>query len=396
MNRKLFSWNTRESEFENGFAGTVFRRKDVVFDLQWFASAEDEGRTEDPTAKKRSQAKSEGQVAKSQFLNQAFMLLTGFIMLYYLTGWIFGEMIQYTKHMIGESSSIRVYTVGNFLKDLDFTLFFILKLLSPFLVVSFILAIIINILQSGMTWTLKPLKPKWNKILPNFSKVFKSNFFSKKALVNFVRTVAVLIIIFAIEFYEIYNHYERVPLMMLMSVMDGVRFAMEITRIIFLKVLLLMVIIGIFDYFFERYQTTEQLKMKPEEVKDERKQAEGDPLIKRKLRERQFAMATARMLEQVPEADVVITNPTHYAVALKYDSYNMQAPQVVAKGKNYLALKIREIAMENNIPIEENPPVARGLYEAVEVGDFIPEKFYAVVAEILGRIYKMKQGGAAA
>ncbi|MEW5692783.1 MAG: flagellar biosynthesis protein FlhB [Candidatus Hydrogenedentota bacterium] len=369
--------------------GSFFIKDVIRIDLQWFA-AEDEGRTEKPTGKKLGKARSEGKVPKSQFLNQAVLLFTGFMVLYYLAGWAFRNLMWFTTYSIQLISDAKDFSLSDFTNILFFTMFFILKILSPFLIIAIIVAIVINIIQSGIVWSFNPFKFDFNRVLPHLPRFFTTNIFSRQAAVNFIRTIALLVIISFIEYKVIKNRYDEIPYMMMMGVMDSVRFTMDVTFNIFLKVLILMLIIGIADYLFQKYEYIQSLMMRPEEVKDELRQAEGDPLIKKELRKRQFAMSAARMMREVPKADVVITNPTHYAVALKYDQLTMDAPMCIAKGKNYLALKIKEIAIQYGIPIEENKELAKALYDTVEIGDFIPAELYRAVAEILGRIFRMR------
>jgi len=352
------------------------------------ASKESQGKTEQPTGKRLADAKKKGDVPRSTELNNS-MLLFFALMFFALFFPFLGKSITgVMREYIGTSAQISInlpVVKGIF----DRSLFLYVKLLVPLFIVLISIIVLLNIIQAGGFKIIgENLKIKFDKF--NVIKGLKKLVFSMNALFELIKSVIKVIIIGTIAYYTIKG--ELVDIMALpsykflkiLSFMGGVFFKLAFNIIIFLLAL------SILDYIWQKYQYMKKLKMSKDDIKDEYKQMEGDPKIKGKRKQKQFEMAMSRMMAEVPKADVIITNPTHYAVALEYKYKKMTSPKLVAKGKNLIAEKIKKVGRENNIPIVENPPVARGIYASVEVNAFIPSELFKPVAEILAYIYKLK------
>jgi flagellar biosynthetic protein FlhB len=246
-----------------------------------------------------------------------------------------------------------------------------------------------NVIQVGALFTLKPISPDFNKIVPRFDKFLERTFTSVEALYNWFKSMGKVIILGALAFFNIWLEAERlinlihVPFLQAFGAVAGIAFR------ILIQAAIVMLLLSIFDYMFQRHQHRESLQMTKQEVKEERKTYEGDPMVKSRLKQRMQEMMSRNMVQNVPQADVVVTNPTHYAVALEYSRDTMVAPTVTAKGQDNMARIIRETAEEHEVPVIENKPLARALYAEVEIGDVIPQKFYEAVVAVLKQVYRM-------
>jgi flagellar biosynthetic protein FlhB len=259
--------------------------------------------------------------------------------------------------------------------------------LAPILLAVAMFSIIANILQGGLVFSTQSLGFHFEKLSPQKG---LGKIFSKNGLVELVKSLLLLIAIAIISYQVISAHFPLYPRLVLMDVRKLVYWIASISYTVFIRVAIMLVVLAIADYCFQKYRFKEQLKMTKQEIKEEFKEMEGDPITKGRIRRIQREMARKRMMADVPNADVVITNPTHYAVALSYKVESMDAPKVVAKGVGFLALKIRELAQEHGVPLVENRPLAQTLYKSVEIGESIPSNLYKAVAEILAYIYKAK------
>jgi flagellar biosynthetic protein FlhB len=244
-----------------------------------------------------------------------------------------------------------------------------------------------NILQGGLAFSTQALKLKPEKLNP---KNGLKKIFSKNGLVELIKSLVVVSVISIITYRVIVSHLSLYPRLVLMEQGKILYWIASISFEVLIRIAVLMLIVALFDFCFQKYRFKDQMKMSKKEVKEEYKEMEGDPTTKGRIRRIQRAMARRRMMADVPNADVIITNPTHYAVALSYKVDSMEAPKVVAKGVGFLAQKIKELALQHNIPQVENKPLARALYKSVEVGEYIPAHLYRAVAEILAYIYKAK------
>ena len=355
--------------------------KNFVFDLQRF----DGEKTEEPTTKKREDARKKGQVARSQELNTAFVLLIGFLILRVLWEYIYGNIAGYTIYLYSHLSQ-SMSTEG--ISELFIGIMILLaKTVLPVMFAILIVGLAINCFQVGLVVSTEKLEPKLENLNPinGFGRIF-----SKRSLVELVKSLFKIIVIG----YFLYQYLkDQIPLLPQFIFFDLPQSLATVAQIIFtmaFQVVGVIMVMAIADYAYQYWQTTQDLMMSKQEVKDEYKQMEGDPQIKGKIKQKQRQMAMQRMMSEVPKADVIVTNPTHLAVALSYKK-GMVAPTVIAKGQDLVAERIKQIAREHRIMIVENKPVARALYESVEVGGIVPAELYQAVAEILAYVYRIKQ-----
>ncbi|MBU0690252.1 flagellar biosynthesis protein FlhB [bacterium] len=347
---------------------------------------EKDSKTEKPTPKRRSQARQDGNVARSQDLNSAVVLSVGSMMLLWTGGMMFSEMAEVMKGIFRHSATTEI-TIGIMPEYLAQGIQAIAKIVGPLFIGIMIAGFLVNVGQVGMKVSLKSAKPKFERLNP-LSGIKK--LFSLRALIELPKSFLKLIVIGGIIYLTIMASVEQIyslveiPFENLAGNMGG------LLGKVFLMAALSLLIIGILDYAYQKYDFEKSLKMSKEEVKEEAKQSEGDPKVKGKIREIMFKNAFRRMMKAVPEADVVITNPVFLAIALKYDREKNGAPVVLAKGKRKVAERIREIAIEHNIPIVENKPLAWALWKAVEIGEAIPVELYKAVAEVLAYVYRLK------
>jgi len=277
------------------------------------------------------------------------------------------------------TSSVAFTAVGNYL----------LRLASPVMAVCFVAAFLGNVVQVGFLFSTKPITPDFSKIAPNVSKWAQKSFFSAEALFNLFKSIAKVAIIVILAYVNIKSEVPRLTNAIRMSPFRSLTMVSGIAMRLMLETAVLLLAFALPDYYFQRHQHRESLKMSKHEIKEEFKETEGDPLIKSRLRQRMQEVLSSSMARQVPEADVVITNPTHFAVALKWDNQTMQAPTVTAKGMDNLALRIKEIARGADVPMIENRPLARALYDNVEIGDEVPEAYWDIVSVVLAEIYRL-------
>jgi flagellar biosynthetic protein FlhB len=359
------------------------------FDLQLFA-AEDEGRTEEPTEYKKRKAREEGKVAKTPELPAALILLFCFFTIFILGRMMFGNLLAMVEHYLSSVDEV-VAADENILFLFKPLLPVLIRLLVPILAVAFIAGLAGNLVQVGFLFSTKPIQPDFQRINPNPARFFQRILFSRQAAVNLAKSIFKIALIGAVAALLIRRDLPDISRTIEMGVLQGFHL---IFRLVFRLVMIIggiLLIMSLPDYLFMRWQHIESLKMTRQELKEERKLLEGDPLLRARMRERQRAYARRRMMQEVPTADVVITNPIHYAVALKYEAAQMSAPTCVAKGQELVARRIREIAETHDVPLYENKPLARELYRRVDIGDEVPNDLFTVVAEILAFVYKLKK-----
>jgi len=338
--------------------------------------ADDQEKTEEPTDKKIDDAKKEGNVPKSVEVPGAAIL--------FFAGPAFDsirKMMLYIFSFIGNDLSDDVFFSITY--NVITTL---LYALTPLFILVIVFSIAFNVMQFGFVIT--PLTIKLEKINPISG--FK-NIFSMKKLLEALKLTAKLIIIFVVMIIILMIVWNDILAMMDMSIMASISTIIKLTAYFISTILLIIIIFAIIDFFFTRHYYFEQLKMSKQEIKDEHKQMEGDPLVKGRIRQIQMKMSRQQMLKDVEDADVIITNPTHYAVALKYQKEQRSAPMISAKGIDFMAIKIKDIAREHKVPIVENPALARALYDQMEVSQEIPKEFYEAVAEIFTYIYELNK-----
>jgi flagellar biosynthetic protein FlhB len=342
-------------------------------------------KTEEPTPRKRMQSREEGQVAYSAEVNNAAVLLVGFGLL------IFFGPTAYEALMASMRICFRDALTWELTESDNLTLLFaqqagVIELTIGFMGALFLLALLLSTAQVGLQFTAKPLMPKWQRISPLAG---LKRLFGLRGLMRFIFALLKLILIVSVATYVLTNN---VPSQLYHNFDLRSRFA-ESGWLIILLALKLAGVLGVvafFDFLYQRWQMTKDMMMTKQEVKEEFKQSDGDPMVKNKIRQIQRQMAQQRMMQEVPSADVVITNPTHVAVALRYDREEMGAPICVAKGYDLIAQRIKQIAAENNVIQVENVPLARALAKVVDVGKPIPVDFYQQVAEVLTHVYKLK------
>ena len=343
-------------------------------------------KTEKPTPRKLRKAREKGQIARSREIPMTATLLGMLLILYYFGSNIVQklEMELHNQLRFNVPEDLTVSVVTTIFRDISFRIGMLL--VPVFLAIAFI-SIASNVAQGGLAVAAESLKPKFNKLNPaqGVKKIF-----SKTGLVNLAKSLVLIVAVGIISWQVVRNHMDIYPRLILMDVRQIFHWTTTISWEILIRVALLLIVVAIADYAFQRYQFRQQLKMSKQEVKDEYKEMEGDPITKGRIRRIQREMARKRMMNDVQTADVVITNPTHYAAALSYKMDSMAAPKVVAKGADMVAARIRELAMEHNVPIVENKPLAQALYRTVKVGDYIPMNLYKAVAEILAYIFKVR------
>lgn len=354
--------------------------------LQWFA-AEDEGRTEEPTEYKIKKAREEGKVAKSMELTSGVVLLFPIVTFGLLAPYVINTLIEMVRHFITISTETDITSDPRVLPAF---LNYFLKITGPIAAVAFVSAVIGNLVQVGFLFTVKPLKPDLKRILPNFGKFIKRTFFSGEALFNLAKSLVKIVVIGVIAYFNIRMELDKIAHFITTPLWISVVTISKTAFRILVESAVAMLVISIPDYLFQRKQYRDSLKMTKHELKEERKMHEGDPLVQSRLRERMREILSRTMLQRVPEADVVITNPTHFAVAMEWDKLRMNAPTVLAKGQDHIAERMKTLARDSDVPIIENKPLARALYDEVEIGDSIPEKYYEVMAHILAQVYRMQ------
>jgi flagellar biosynthetic protein FlhB len=344
-------------------------------------------RTEKATQKRRRQSRREGQVAQSREIPSVLILMTALTFFYFAGSWMFWNISGFIGGVYQHLDTMRLNTVSD-VSALSIEIFNKLFLiLIPWFVLILIAGMVGNIGQVGFEVHSEPLRPKLTKLNPIAG---LKKLISAKSLVEFVKSIMKLLIIGGISYGLIKAEMKGFPPLMQQEVGDILLFIARVAFKILFLVCLALIILAFFDYIYQRWQFEESIKMTKQEVKDERKQAEGDPKIKSRIRKAQLEMAARRMMAAVPEADVVITNPVHLAVALKFEASEMIAPTVIAKGSGYIAERIKKIAGEHQVPTVEDKPLAQALFKMVEIGEFIPVELYRAVAEILAYVYRLK------
>ena len=343
-------------------------------------------KTEKPTARKLRKAREEGQIARSREVPSAAVLLGTLLLFFYFGTTIVQKLELELQHHLRfhVPAELTVTFVFDILKATSFRM---ALLFIPIMLTIVVLSVGGNAAQGGFALSAKAFKLKFSKLNPaNGIK----NIFSKNGLVQLAKSLMMISVVSIVSWQVINKHATLFPRLILMDVRQLLHWTATISYEILIRVAILLVVLAVADYAFQRYRFLEQMKMSKQEVKDEFKEMEGDPITRGRIRRLQREMARKRMMSDVPTADVIVTNPTHYAVALSYKMDKMGAPKVVAKGVDSLALKIREIAREHDVPIVENKPLARALYKSVKIGAYIPADLYKAVAEILAYIYKSK------
>jgi flagellar biosynthetic protein FlhB len=342
-------------------------------------------RTEEATAKRRREFREKGQVAQSKEVQSA-LLLTAFLLLWYFYCPVFWHNLSLLVQKLLAIAGTFAVTPVSSMQLAVMVLGRMALLLAPLLLLGMIVGFLASFLQIGWLFTSKPLQPDINKLNPVQG---LSRMVSKRSLVEMLKSIAKVILIGFVAYKTIRAEFGEALTLIHMDVLETLRFLGRVAGLVLMKTCGILIVLGILDFLYVRWEMEERMKMTKQEHKEEFKETEGDPYIKARIRSIQQQMARKRMMAEVPKADVVVTNPTHLSVALAYRRDEMGAPRVVAKGADQVAMKIREIAKENSIPLVENVPVARAL-QKVDLGAEIPEELFKAVAEILAYVYSIK------
>ena len=353
--------------------------------IQWFAP-EDEGRTEDPTEHKIRKAREDGKVAKSPELAPALVMIFTITTIAVFSKYIFTTILEMMKYFFTISTEIQVSGFG-IIVPVFFSYF--LKVFIPIALVAFTAALMGNLIQVGILFSTKPITPDFSKISPDFIKFFKKALFSSEAAFNLFKTLVKVFIIGILLYFNLKMDFDKLIHLSTQTLLYSTGFIAKLVFRLIIESGLLMLLLSLPDYYFQRKQHRESLKMSRQEIKEEMKQLEGDPKVKNMLMERMRDLMSRNMIQNVPDADVIVTNPTHYSVAIKYERFTMEAPQVIAKGQDEIAFRIREVAKENDVPVMENKPLARALYAEVKIGDEIPMQYWEMVSIVLTEVYKL-------
>lgn len=351
-------------------------------------------RTEKATPRRRKEAREKGQVARSRELSSVSVLLAGLCALSLGSGYFYHQLAQVLRHYLNGAGSL-VVTPDNIssiglvaMKQLFLTLM-------PLFLVLVAVAVFSNFVQVGALFSTEPIRPKLSKISPLQG---LKRIFSLQSLAEFAKSILKIAVVGWVAYRTVWEELENLLPLLDQTPFEILKYTAHVSFSIFLKTCLVIAFLAALDYLFQWWEQEKNLRMTRQEVKEEYKQTEGDPLVRSRIRSIQREMAKRRMMAQVPEADVVITNPTRLAVALRYESGEMEAPMVVAKGAGHVAERIRQVARESGVPVVENKPLARSLYKMVDIGKTIPESLYQAVAEVLAYVYRLKgktvrQGG---
>ena len=365
----------------------------MEWDLQWFAKDGPGGeKTEPATAKKLREAREDGKAVKSKELTAAFDLIILFLVLKIFVSFVGNRLMNSFVDIYGRipdfvrenAVDVTEKSVAALMSD---ALIQILIVCVPFFAFGFVVTALISVIQVGWKVTGKPLQPKFDKFNPinGFKRIF-----SKDSIFELVKSILKIFVIVYVAYTSIRGHAQDIFILYEIPLMQAIMLCGTVIINAGLKISLVYLVIGLADFIYQKYRFNEDMKMTKQEVKDEYKNTEGDPQIKGRQRQRMREASQRRMMQDVPKADVVITNPTHYAVAIRYDAEVSKAPVVVAKGEDFLAAKIKEVARENQVEIVENKPLARMLYANVNVGAEIPPELYQAVAEVLAMVYNLK------
>ena len=355
----------------------------LKLDLQYFAQE----KTEKATPKKKRESRNKGQVAKSTDVNTAFILMFVFLMFFFAGPFMVDQLLTIVRFTMEEYLIMDV-TPANVQPMFIEYIFQAAVAVAPVMLASVIAGVFANYVQVGVLFAPEAVKFKLEKINP--LKGFK-RIFSIRALVEFLKSMMKIVLVGGVTGIVIWLYMDDLLEIGLYAVEDAAVLIGTLIIFMGLAVGFLLIFLAILDYMYQKYDFEKNIRMSKQDVKDEYKKTEGDPLIKSKIKEKQRQMAMSRMMQEVPKADVVITNPTHYAIALKYDADNMEAPVIVAKGVDYVALKLINIAKNNEVLTVENRPLARALYAQADIGDQVPEDLFKAVAEVLAYVYRIQK-----
>jgi len=358
-------------------------------DLQLFAGQGGSGeKTEKATPKKKQDARKKGQVFQSREISSAMVLMFVFITIRIFGSSMYSEIAQYTKKVFTEYPKMDNFYMPDILVRMFIdSITVMLKVMAPIFIVAMVTGLIVCYAQVGFIFTLETLAVKFNRINPisGFKKIFSTH-----GAVELVKSLLKISIIGYVAYAYLNGQADNIIRLMDMDVLSIATYIIVAALNIAIRICAVLMILGIFDFAYQWWDYEKNLKMTKQEIKEEYKQTEGNPEIKSRIKQRQRQISMHRMMQDIPKADVVITNPTHFACAVKYDPKELDAPMLLAKGQDYIALRIKEIAKEKKVQIVENKALARTIFETVNVGQKIPPDLYQAVAEVLAFVYNLR------
>lgn len=347
---------------------------------------EEQEKTEEATQSRREDFRKRGQVVQSKELASALILLASAGSIFLLSRFFFSELSDVFRHTLG-GDMVEAVRSGDLFTAMKMAGAKMFILIAPVLGISLIIGIGSTVVQTGLLNVEDALQPKLEKLNPleGFKRIF-----SLRAVAEALKALLKLVFICAVVLMILKSEVFLLPSMIQFTAQQLVSYLGDVTVRLLSGVGMAMVVLSAADYFFQKWDLDKKMMMTKQEVKEEHKQREGDPMIKARIRRVQREVANRRMMDKVPKADVIVTNPTHIAIALKYDA-NLPAPQVIAKGADLIAEKIKAIAKEHNIPIVENKPLARTIYKTLKLGQVIPRELFVAVAEVLSYVYRLRR-----
>lgn len=362
------------------------RNTPITVNLQLFAGEGE--KTEKATSKRKQDARKKGQVLHSREISSALVLLIVFLSIKLLGSYMYGEITAFFQLCVHDLAiSFDSSSVSEILRLLGIVMLELLKIVGPVFGIALVVGVVANYAQVGSLFTMETLKPKFSNLSPiNGIK----RIFSARGLVELVKAMMKITVVGIVAWQSLRAEENNIVKLMDLDLLSSAGYILSTSIDIAVKICVIMVIIGVLDYGYQWWQYEKDLKMTKQEVKEEYKEMEGNPEIKQKIKQKQREISMRRMLSEVPKADVIITNPTHYAIAIRYDPKKAPAPLVVAKGQDYLAQRIKDVAKANGVETVENKPLAQALFKAVEVGKQVPPELYQAVAEILAFVYQLK------
>lgn len=344
-------------------------------------------RTEKATPKRRKDSRKKGRVAQSREIPSVMILITSLGVFFFAGAGIFNKMTAFAAEMFQQLSATPLSDIATTATFFNSVFLFFVDVTMPLMLAILAAGVSAHIAQFGILFTTESLTPKFSRLSP-ISGI--KRIFSLRSLVELAKSLLKVLAVGITAYFLIRAELHTMPELILSSAVDILGFTGWVAFKITLGACVTLIILAALDYAYQRWEYEKSLRMTKQEVKDEYKQTEGDPKVKARIKSIQMETARRRMMEAVPEADVIITNPTHLAVALRFDASRMAAPCVVAKGAGYVAERIKQIAVEHHVPIVENKPLARALVSSVDIGDAIPVDLYKAVAQILAYVYRLK------
>ncbi len=364
----------------------------LEYDLQFFADGPGGEKTEPATDKKLQDARKEGQVAKSKEIANCLGLLALFLIMKFMVGSIGNSLLDVFDDIYNRINTTVIFWNGDLPANsvalmVRNGMSSVLTILLPILIIGFIVAFLADLLQVQWKPTAKPLAPKLNKINPvnGFKRIFSLN-----SVIELIKAIAKITLVMLVAYNFLRKNYGILFSLQRMDLMEAIGTVGSYVTTLGIQISAIYIVIAFADFLYQKFKFSKDMKMTKQEVKDEYKQSEGDPQIKGKIRQKMQEASRRRMMANLPKADVVITNPTHYAVAIRYDASEADAPIVLAKGEGYLAQRIKDVAKEHSIEIVENKPLARMLYHNVDIGQAVPPELYQAVAEVLAFVYQLQ------